>query len=231
MKLFAISDLHLPGNNDKPMDIFGDHWADHWTQISTSWKDKISDEDIVLIAGDISWAMNYDDVLDDIEKIASMPGSKVILKGNHDYWWQSLTKLRNILPDKMYAVQNDAVKLGDYVICGTRGWICPGSKQFGADDEKIYKREAERLKLSIMRANKERDGNTTLAVMMHYPPFNDKQDENLFTQQLEEAKPDIVIYGHLHGFGAASAFEGNLRGVEYRMTACDYLNFEPVRLL
>ncbi len=231
MSLFAISDLHLPGNNEKPMDIFGDHWTDHWQQISNSWKENISDDDVVLIAGDISWAMNYKDVMDDIEKISSMPGYKVILKGNHDYWWQSLTKLRNILPPKMHAIQNDAVRINDYVLCGTRGWTCPGAKQFNEDDEKIYKREAERLKLSLMRAKGEQDENTKLAVMMHFPPFNDKQDENLFTRQLEQAQPDVVIYGHLHGFGAVNAFEGNLRGVEYRMTACDFLNFKPVKLL
>jgi predicted phosphohydrolase len=231
MSLYAISDLHLPGNQEKPMDIFGDHWADHWQQISDSWKKNIDDNDIVLIAGDISWAMNYDDVQDDIDKISSMPGHKVIIKGNHDYWWQSLTKLRNILPAKMYAIQNDAVKIDDYVICGTRGWTCPGTNKFSADDEKIYKREAERLKLSMMKAEREREENTKLAVMMHFPPFNDKQDENLFTQQLEAIKPDIVIYGHLHGFGAISAFEGNLRGVEYKMTACDFINFMPIKLL
>ena len=231
MKVFAISDLHLPGNNDKPMDIFGDHWSDHWQQISQTWANMVGEGDVVLIGGDISWAMNYDDVKEDIEKIASMPGHKVILKGNHDYWWQSVTKLRHMMPNKMYAVQNDALRLGDYVICGTRGWTCPGAKQFSEDDEKIYKREGERLKLSLMQAKKLSDDNTKLIVMMHYPPFNDRQEENLFTQQLEAVRPDVVIYGHLHGFGAASAFEGNLRGVEYKMTACDYINFTPVRII
>ena len=231
MKVFAISDLHLPGNNDKPMDIFGDHWTDHWKQISEGWLGMADEDDIILIGGDISWAMNYDDVKDDIDKIASMPGYKVILKGNHDYWWQSVTKLRHMMPEKMYAVQNDALRLGDYVICGTRGWTCPGTKQFSSDDEKIYKREGERLKLSLAQARKLLDENTKLIVMMHYPPFNDRQEESVFTQQLEAANPDVVIYGHLHGFGAANAFEGNLRGVEYKMTACDYLNFTPVRIL
>jgi len=231
MKAFAISDLHLPGNNDKPMDIFGDHWTDHWGQISSSWKKTIENEDIVLIAGDISWAMTYDDAKDDLDKIASMPGHKVLLRGNHDYWWQSITKLRHMLPEKMYAVQNDAVKIGDYIICGTRGWTCPGSSQFNQNDEKIYMRESERLKLSLKHARREIDKDTKLIVMMHFPPFNDRQEENLFTRQLEQAQPDVVIYGHLHGFGAASAFEGNLRGVEYKMTACDYINFEPVRIL
>ncbi len=231
MNIYAISDLHLPGNNDKPMDIFGDHWTDHWQQITNYWEQTITEDDIVLIAGDISWAMTFDDVREDLDKISSMPGHKVMLRGNHDYWWQSITKLRHILPEKMYALQNDAVRIGRYVICGTRGWNCPGFKQFNQTDDKIYRREAERLKLSLKHALKQSDVDTKLVVMMHYPPFNDKQDENLFTRQLEDANPEIVIYGHLHGFGAANAFEGNLRGVEYKMTACDYINFEPVRIL
>lgn len=231
MSVFAISDLHLPGNNDKPMDIFGDHWTDHWTQIASAWENLVTPEDIVLIAGDISWAMTMEDVQDDLDMISSMPGRKVMLRGNHDYWWQSITKLRHILPANMYAVQNDALKFDDYIICGTRGWNCPGYKQFSESDEKIYKREAERLKLSLMNAKRISGDDTKLIVMMHYPPFNDKQDDSLFTSQLEKAQPDVVIYGHLHGYGAVNAFEGNLRGVEYRMTACDYINFEPVKIL
>ena len=231
MNVFAISDLHLPGNNDKPMDIFGDHWIDHWGHISGAWKSMVGEGDIVLIGGDISWAMTYDDVADDLQKIASLPGHKVLLRGNHDYWWQSITKLRNMLKERMYAVQNDALRIGDYVICGTRGWTCPGTNKFTEKDEKIYKREADRLKLSLMQAKKLLDKDSKLIVMMHFPPFNDRQEENLFTCQIEEAQPEVVIYGHLHGFGAVNAFEGNLRGVEYRMTACDYINFEPVKIL
>lgn len=231
MKIFAISDLHLPGSNEKPMDIFGDHWSDHWQQISQAWKEKVSDKDVVLIAGDISWAMNYDDVKEDLLKIGKLPGYKVILRGNHDYWWQSITKLREILPDGMYAIQNDAVKIDDYVICGTRGWICPGSKQYNSNEEKIYNREGQRLKLTFLDAERKSNSDSKLLVMMHYPPFNDKLEENVFTEQIEKMQPEVVIYGHLHGFGAANAFEGNLRGVDYKMTACDYINFEPVRVL
>ncbi len=231
MKIFAISDLHLPGNNQKPMDIFGDHWTDHFEQISKSWNDNITNEDVVLIAGDISWAMDFSDVMDDLKHIGELPGKKIILRGNHDYWWQSISKVRNILPENMYALQNDSIRINDVVICGTRGWICPGSKQYNESEEKIYNREGQRLKLSLLDANKKVDINTKLIVMMHYPPFNDKQDLNIFTDQLEEVKPDVVIYGHLHGFGAMNAFEGNLRGVEYKMTACDYINFEPIQIL
>jgi len=230
MKIYAISDLHLPGNNDKPMDIFGDHWTDHWQQISTAWHTIVENNDIVLIAGDISWAMSLHDALEDLEKISALPGEKIILRGNHDYWWQSITKLRSHLPDKMHALQNDAIRIKDFVIFGTRGWTCPGSRQFTIDDEKIYQREGQRLKLSLLDANRKSSEDTKLIGMMHYPPFNDKQDESIFTQQLEEAMPEIVIYGHLHGFGAVNAFEGNLRDVEYKMTACDYINFAPVRI-
>lgn len=232
MKIFSISDLHLPGNSEKPMDIFGDHWTDHWQQISYSWKKNITEDDVTLIAGDISWAMDFNDVIDDLNKISELPGKKILIKGNHDYWWQSITKVRQALPEGMYALQNDAIRFADFVICGTRGWICPGSNQYNASNhEKIYNREGQRLALTLNDAKRKSDENTNLIVMMHYPPFNDKLESNVFTDQIEEIKPEMVIYGHLHGVGARSAFEGNLRGVNYKMTACDFINFEPVRVL
>lgn len=230
MKIFAISDLHLPGNNIKPMDIFGDHWSDHWQQISSSWKKIITDDDVVLIAGDISWAMDFTDVLDDIDKIAELPGKKILIKGNHDYWWQSISKLRDILPQNMFALQNDAVRFDNFVFCGTRGWLCPGSKQYGEKDNKIYNREGQRLQLSLKKAEQLSDNDSQIIVMMHYPPFNDKKESNIFTNQIEIADAALVIYGHLHGYGAIDAFEGNLRETDYKMTACDFINFKPIRI-
>ena len=125
MRIFAIGDLHLPGGEKKPMDVFGAHWENHFERISSDWRDKVSQEDVVLIPGDISWAMQLGDALEDLERISQLPGKKLILRGNHDFWWSSLTQLRCSLPPGMHALQNDAYDAGDVVFCGSRGWTLP----------------------------------------------------------------------------------------------------------
>ena len=129
MKLFAIGDLHLSHSSNKPMSIFGPNWDNHAERIAAAWRERVSDEDAVLIPGDISWAMQLDEARLDIEYIAALPGKKVIMRGNHDYWWGSISKVRDMLPCCMYALQNDTVGLGSVTIAGSRGWICPGSSE------------------------------------------------------------------------------------------------------
>ena len=150
-RIFAIADLHLPGEKDKSMDIFGPHWEGHFEKIKADWALKVDDEDIVLIPGDISWAMTLEGALEDLFSIGELPGYKVLLRGNHDYWWSSISKLRSVLPDKMYAVQNDALLIGDYVICGSRGWAITEGETAEAD-KKIYERELMRMEMSLNRA-------------------------------------------------------------------------------
>ena len=130
MRVFAIADLHLSKANPKPMDVFGENWAGHPDLIFKHWQESVTDDDLVLIAGDISWAMNLYDAMLDLESIHKMPGKKVILRGNHDYWWSAIGKLRKVLPKSIVALQNDAHLVGDVVIAGTRGWNCPGSFEF-----------------------------------------------------------------------------------------------------
>ena len=123
MKIFAVSDLHLPGNQEKPMDIFGGNWTGHFEKLRADWLDKVRAEDAVLLAGDFCWAMTLDDALSDLKRLAELPGKKILIRGNHDYWWSGITALRKSAPDDtFYFLQNDCMRLEDWIICGSRGW-------------------------------------------------------------------------------------------------------------
>lgn len=155
MTLFAIGDLHLPGGEEKPMDIFGDHWENHFAHIAADWRARVKDGDVVLIPGDISWAMQLERAVPDLQKIGALPGRKVLIKGNHDYWWNSVSKLRRVLPEGMSALQHDALDMGDFVVCGTRGWMFPtGDAPLAPEDERILNRELLRLDMAISAAEK-----------------------------------------------------------------------------
>ena len=153
MSLYAIGDLHFSTAVNKPMNIFGDNWDNHEEKIINSWKSKVNEEDTVLIVGDTSWAINMNEAEEDLNIIHNLPGKKIYVKGNHDYWWTTVAKL-NKLYDDMSFLQNNFYQYEEYAICGTRGWICPNDVKFTEDDEKIYKREAHRLKLSLDAAKK-----------------------------------------------------------------------------
>ncbi len=199
MRVYAISDLHLSINSPKPMDIFGENWDNYVEKIVKSWNRKVKADDIVLISGDISWAMHLKDAKLDIDFISKLKGNKVIIRGNHDYWWHSLSALRAILPDNFYAVQNDAIKIGKYIICGSRGWTAPDDNKFKtAEDEKLYKREVIRMELSLKMADELRGHDDTVIVMTHFPPFNAKFQSNDMTKLFEKYCVDKVVYGHLH---------------------------------
>jgi len=228
MALWAISDLHLAINSDKPMDIFGEKWANHDEKIKENWLSKVAPCDTVLIAGDISWSMSMDEGIEDLEWIHKLPGTKILIKGNHDYWWSSITKLNSLYED-MDFIQNNFFSYNDIAICGTRGWNCPGSTRFSSHDEKIYDRELIRLRLSLDAAVKK--GFTKIIVMLHYPPTNDKFEETELIKIVKEYNVGSVIYGHLHGPSLNRLYEGNIEGVEYIVTSCDYLNFDPLKIV
>ena len=196
MALYAISDLHLSFSTDKPMDIFGEKWAKHDEKIKENWLKMIKEEDTVLIAGDISWSMKAGDSLADLNWIDNLPGKKIISKGNHDYWWGSISKLNSMYENTKF-IQNNFFTYKEYAICGTRGWICPNSEKFTEKDKKIYDRELIRLRLSLDEAKK--NGYTKFIVMIHYPPTNDKFEESDFVKIFKEYNVEKVIYGHLHG--------------------------------
>ncbi len=226
MSIYAISDLHLAANDpSKAMDIFGEHWRDHDRKIEKAWREGVSEEDLVLVPGDISWAMHLKDAMADLRFIADLPGKKILLRGNHDFWWNSLTKIRSVLPEGMEVLQNNAYRFGAAVICGSRGWVT--SAEESSQDYKIYMREAQRLRLSLEAGERLRQEGDKLLVMMHYPPFNDRQENSLFTELYREFGVSLVLYGHLHNLSAGYAFEGEREGVVYRHVSCDYIDFTP----
>ena len=228
MKIFAISDLHLASTCDKPMDVFGGHWENYTEKIQSNWKEKISDKDLVLIAGDISWAMKLDEVHEDLKWIHELPGTKIMIKGNHEYWWKSISSVREILPEGVFAIQNDAIKTHGYVICGTRGWTVPEKgKEMPEEDLKIYKREVERLKLTLMSAKTLQTDSEEIIAMIHFPPFNSEKEENEFTKLFEEYGVKTVVFGHIHGYTNCPKV-CEINGVTYYFTSCDHINNDPV---
>ncbi len=224
MKIFGISDLHISTNTNKPMDVFGGNWVGYLDKIKEDWADKVSSDDLVLIGGDISWAMSLDDAKTDIDTISSLKGTKVMIKGNHDYWWSGIGKVRDILPDGFYALQNDSVRFDGVVICGSRCWSVPGSPDFTMQDNKIYLRETERLKLSLSSACKIRQEGDKLVALIHYPPFNVHREDTAFTKLFEEYGVDAVIYGHLHGKSVRADKLVVKNGVKYYLTSCDQVD-------
>lgn len=223
MKVFAIGDLHLAGGSNKPMDVFGPHWERHFERISEAWREQVQDGDTVLIPGDISWAIRQEQAEADIKAIACLPGRKILLRGNHDYWWNSLSKLRAILPDGMYALQNDCIVMDGVAFSGSRGWVCPGSNGFSQEDEKLYQRELIRLSMSLEKAQKD----AVKVCMLHFPPFNEKRQSSGFTELFEKHGVHTVVYAHLHGRACKNAFEGERNGVRYLLCSADHLQFAP----
>ncbi|RKD22373.1 hypothetical protein SAMN02745883_00786 [Caminicella sporogenes DSM 14501] len=229
MALFAIGDLHLSFSSNKPMDVFGENWINHTEKIKNNWIKNIKGEDTILIPGDISWAMKLKEAIYDLNWINNLPGKKILIRGNHDYWWTSLSKMNSLFENMMF-LQNNYFTYEDYAICGTRGWICPNENKFDEHDKKIYERELHRLRLSLNAAVK--DGYDKFIVMTHYPPTNEKFEKSGFIEIYEEYKVEKVVYGHLHDLDSFEAgLKGVLNGVEYILTSCDYLNFNPIRIL
>ena len=230
MRLFAIGDLHLPGGQEKPMDVFGDHWEDHFERICQDWRSRVGEDDVVLIPGDTSWAMQLADALADLRAVDELPGRKLLIKGNHDYWWGGIGQVRRALPGSIQAIQHDAVDLGDMVVTGTRGWSYPTEENpLPAEDERIFNREMIRLELALQSAVK-LAGGRPIVVMMHYPPLYQLDRDTPFTGVLERYPVNTVVYGHLHGAGIRAAFNGEHHGIRYLLTSCDSLKFSLVEV-
>ncbi len=224
MKIFAIADLHLSFHVDKPMNIFGEHWDNHHEKIKSDWLKKVSDEDYVLLAGDISWGIDLEEADVDLKWIDSLPGKKIIIRGNHDYWWETLKKMQGLY-DSIEFIHNTFVGIEDIAICGTRGWISPNKDNFTEHDEKIYNRECNRLKLSLDAAK--RSGYNKFIVMIHYPPTNDILEYSRMQKIFEHYHVDTVIYGHLHTKKChENCLKGRFNNIDYHLVACDYLGFQ-----
>ena len=238
------------------MDIFGPQWRSHSEKIAAAWRERIGPEDVVLLPGDISWGMKLADALVDLEWIDRLPGAhKVIIRGNHDYWWTTLRKMNRATPPSLEFIHNNALRFGRYVVAGTRGWdlrpsYAPvdveGSEEFGdveaaADPvdsqaieefEKISQREYDRLDRSLKMASQLGEGEeTTVATLLHFPPLYEGMESSGYTDILDRYAPDFLLYGHLHGKEAHQAgFQGVRGETKYYLTSADFLDFRPLLL-
>ncbi len=232
MNIYAISDLHLSFTAAKPMDIFGEVWEDHFEEIKKDWNCKVKDDDIVLLPGDFSWAMTLDEAKADFAYLEQLKGIKIIIRGNHDYWWSSLKKVKEVLPKNTYAIQNNALKIGDVVFCGTKGWTSQEQgKPYTEEDKKLFQRETMRLELSFLEAKKIRQNGDRLIVLFHYPPFNNNTEDSNFTKMVEEAGATAVVYGHLHGKHPIYRHQILKNGIPYYLTSCDVVKNKLVKIL
>lgn len=248
MTIWALADLHLSfGVPNKEMDVFGPQWAGYTNRVQTNWRSLISADDLVLIPGDISWAMNPEEARPDLEWIHSLPGTKVILKGNHDYWWTSLNKIEKVLPPSIHLIQNNAFQWNDVGIAGVRLWDTPeySFKEFieykknvrekplteQAKDpneaEKIFQRDLGRLETSLKCLPK--DARIRIA-MTHYPPIGADLADSRVSHMLERYKIDACVFGHLHNVKKDMSLFGTKNGIKYALTSCDFLDFVPLKL-
>ena len=252
MKVFAIGDLHLGHAVDKPMDIFGPQWRDHAARMADSWTERVGAEDLVLVPGDLSWAMRMEQAEEDLRWMERLPGTKVLIKGNHDYWWPSISRLRERLRDTtLVPLQYDSVTIGGVAVGGTRLWTVPelagdyadplditpeGEAASGpgapqpAQQEKIFRREMGRLASALSGLD---PGAPVRIAMTHFPPTDERGRETVVTRLLEEHRVDLCVFGHLHSLGLPPGrtwdFERN--GIRYVLASCDSIDFTPYFLL
>jgi len=224
-RLFALADLHLSLAGHKPMDIFGPQWEDHASRMAEAWDVRVAPEDTVLLGGDISWARNREEVRPDLEWISERPGQKLLLKGNHDSWWTSPARLREMLPAGCEALQNDAHAVEGWVVVGARGWTAPDP-----GDERVFRRELERLRLSILHADQKFGRVPPRLALLHYPPRLIGREPTAVVDLLRKAGVRIAVYGHLHGEDHALAVRGEQDGIFYCFVAVDAVDFAPVEL-
>ena len=233
MHLYAISDLHLASSINKPMDIFGDRWAGYMDKIRENWLMTISGTDYVLIPGDISWATYIDQAVEDFRYIDSLPGKKIISKGNHDYWWTTTYKMEKFLKENSFHtinfMHNNSFRVNETIICGTRGWKCPDDSDFRLEDDKIYRRELLRLEISLKSASVSECDD--IVVAMHYPPFNTRKEPTEFIEIMARYNVKTCVYGHLHGESMNNAFTGVKDGIRFLLVSADYMNFKPQMLI
>ena len=234
MAIFAIADLHLSFLGNKPMDIFGDNWGNHAEKIKNNWTKKVKPQDTVVLPGDFSWAMYLNDTRLDFEYLNNLPGKKILLKGNHDYWWTTLAKLNELIKENnfedIYFLYNNSYLIEDKIIVGSRGWNILDTE----NNSKMIKRECARLELSIQDGINKFGKDKEIIAFMHYPPINKNDVTNSiksdFVQILEKYKIKKCYYGHLHATAHNDAVEGNVNGVNYTLISADYLNFDLIKI-
>lgn len=244
MKLWAISDPHLGFGAGKAMDVFGRRWDGHPEEMARLWRAQVGPEDCVILPGDISWAINFAELEEDLRFLDALPGRKLLGRGNHDYWWATLKKNRAFCAEKGFAsldfIRNNAFLLppasgsayfsAGCVVCGTRGWLHPKHGDWKAGDEKYLSRETERLRLSLASALALRGAGEGLVAALHYPPFGPAGEGGPLTELLEACGVRLCVYGHVHGPRGRAQRRRSLNGVLYLNSACDVLDFSPLDL-
>lgn len=235
MSIYTIGDLHLSFHENKPMDIFGENWKGHEEKIKKDWNEKVKENDLVVIPGDFSWSTYLKDTKQDFCYLDKLPGKKLILKGNHDYWWTTLTSMRNFLKENNFEtidfIYNTAYEFEDYIIAGTRGW---GQNEEG-EDKKLLKREVARLELSLEKANQLNEKQEKeIIIFLHYPPII---KANLLNNEMSEfikvmKRYDIkrCYYGHLHSSSIKEAVEGKHYGIDFKLVSADGLDFKLLKI-
>ena len=232
MSIYAIADLHLSFSSPKPMDIFGDNWRNHEQKIKDDWIKKVTDKDLVLLPGDFSWAIDLEETYKDFEYLNSLSGKKIMLKGNHDYWWNSLKKLNEYMEKNDFKdisfLYNNSYEFEENIIVGTRGWVLNSNEE---EDKKILNRELLRLELSITDGIKKYGEDKDIIVCMHYPPTNKNLlEKSEFIKIMQKYNVKKCIYGHLHGESHSEAVEGNIGKIELKLVSADYLNFKLIKI-
>ena len=222
MSLFAIADTHLSLGTNKPMDSFPG-WNDYVARLGNNWNSIVKEEDTVVIAGDISWAMNFDELYEDFSFLNDLTGKKIIVKGNHDYWWNTLSKMNKFIAennfDSINILQNNSYDVDGISVCGSRGWMFESSEEH---DEKILSREVGRIKMSLDSAV-----NENRILFLHYPPITTNSSCNEILDTLKEYGIKKCFYGHLHGMATKYAFEGEYDGIDFKLISADRLSFVP----
>ena len=212
------------------MDRFGDNWRNHDRKIFESWERIAHGDDLLIIAGDTSWAMRIEEALPDLERIGQMKGRKLMLKGNHDYWWQSTSKMAKLLHPSIQILNAASIIDNRIAIVGTRGWVCPGDPNFKEQDLKIYEREAGRMRAALDSLRGREHEYEALIVALHYPPMNDKHEPSAFTELIDEYNADFCVYGHVHGEHIRSAFTGARGRTAYCLVSADAIDFMPAEI-
>jgi predicted phosphohydrolase len=229
-RVFALADLHLSLTGLKPMDRFGEMWRDHASRMAAAWDASVGADDAVLLAGDLSWARNPAEAEPDLAWIGARPGRKLLLRGNHDSWWGSAGKVRGLLPEGCEVLHNDAHRVGPWVVLGARGWTAPGDPMAQPGDEKVFRRELERLRISIRTADRLFGRERPRLALLHYPPWLDPERPTSVVGLLRSAAVRVCVYGHLHGEDHRRAVRGLRDGIDYRFVAADAVDFAPLEI-
>lgn len=228
MALYAIGDFHLALGMDKPMDVFGEKWANHAQKLKTAFA-SLNEDDVSVLCGDLSWAMSLESAREDFLFVDSLPGKKLIIKGNHDYWWSTAAKAERFFAENgietIKIIHNNSFEYGDYALCGTRGWFFEEEKG-GEHDKKIMRREIMRLEASLNSA-----GERQKLVFLHYPPVYMNYECPEILELLKKHEVRLCCYGHIHGKACRVAFNGWRNGTEYRLVSADFVDFTPIKLL